>query len=60
MERVSLQPWVDLLPNDCLCSLSENCNMLQVVSMALLFVIALCLIPSEQARPLLAFSVSES
>lgn len=55
MERGPLQPLVDMVPNNFLGSASENRNMLQVVFMALLFGVALLLIPAEKARPLLAF-----
>ncbi len=55
MERGPLQPLVDMVPSNFFSSASNNRNMLQVVFVALLFGIALLLLPAEKARPMIQF-----
>ena len=54
-ERGPLQPLVDIVPENFFGSASNNSNMLQVVFVALLLGVALLMIPSEKAAPLVAF-----
>lgn len=53
--RGPLQPLVDVIPDNVVGAASDNRNMLNVVFVAFLVGVALMLIPSEQARPLLDF-----
>ncbi len=55
MDRGPLQPLVDMIPANVFGAASENRNMLQVVFIAILFGVALLLLPAEKSRPLLAF-----
>ncbi len=55
MERGPLQAVVDIVPSNFFESSSSNRNMLQVVFMALLFGVALLLLPKDKSRPLIAF-----
>ncbi len=52
-ERGPLQAFVDMVPRNIAAAASNNRNMLQVVLIAVLFGIALLLIPKEKAQPLL-------
>ena len=52
-DRGPLQAFVDMVPRNIAAAASNNRNMLQVVLVAVLFGIALLLIPREQARPML-------
>ena len=52
-ERGPLQAFVDMVPRNITDAASNNRNMLQVVLVAVLFGIALLLIPREKAQPLL-------
>lgn len=54
-DRGPLQPLVDMVPANVFAASSDNGNMLQVVFVALLFGIALLMIPASNAEPLLAF-----
>ncbi len=54
-ERGPLQAIVDMVPNNIFGSASSNRNMLQVVFVAILFGIALLMLPAERAQPLLSF-----
>jgi Na+/H+-dicarboxylate symporter len=54
-ERGPLQPIVDMVPANFFNSAADNGNMLQVVFVAIFFGIAMLLIPSEKAKPLLDF-----
>lgn len=49
-----LQPLIDLFPDNLIKSASDNANMLQVVLMAILFGVALILIPSEKSKPVIS------
>ena len=55
MDRGPLQPLVDMVPRNFFDSASNNRNMLQVVFVALLFGIALMMMPAERAKPLINF-----
>ena len=55
MERGPLQPLVDMVPSNFFDSASNNRNMLQVVFLALLFGIALLLLPADRAGPMIRF-----
>ncbi|MFT2011129.1 dicarboxylate/amino acid:cation symporter [Pontibacter sp. 13R65] len=50
-----LQPLVDIVPDNIFASLTNNGNMLQVIFFALLFGVALILIPPDKAAPVFAF-----
>ena len=52
--RGPLQPLVDMVPDNIIFAASDNRRMLNVVFIAMLFGVALMLIPKEQAAPLLA------
>jgi len=52
--RGPLQPLVDMVPDNIIFAASDNRRMLNVVFVAMLFGVALMLIPKEQAAPLLA------
>jgi Na+/H+-dicarboxylate symporter len=56
-----LQPLIDLVPDNIFKSSSDNRNMLQVIFFAVLFGVAMVLIPSEKSAPARAFfeSVNE-
>lgn len=54
-ERGPLQPIVDMVPENFFSSAAENSNMLQVVFVAVFLGIAMLMIPSEKADPLLKF-----
>ncbi len=50
-----LQPLVDIVPANIFSSITDNGKMLQVIFFALLFGIALILIPPDKAQPVVAF-----
>jgi len=54
-ERGPLQAVVDMVPDNIFGASSSNRNMLQVVFVAILFGIALLMLPDERAQPLLSF-----
>lgn len=54
-QRGPLQPLVDMVPENLTSAFANNRNMLQVVFFAILFGIALIMIPKEKAEPLLNF-----
>ena len=54
-ERGPLQAFVDMVPENFFSSASNNRNMLQVVFVAIFFGIALMLLPTDKAKPLLDF-----
>ncbi len=53
--RGPLQPVVDMVPSNIVSSFGNNRNMLQVVFFAILFGIALTMIPRERAKPIQDF-----
>ena len=53
-ERGPLQPLVDMVPDNIVFAASDNRRMLNIVFVAVLFGVALMLIPTEQSAPLLA------
>jgi len=55
MVRGPLQPLIDMVPANFFSSASNNRNMLQVVFVALLFGVALLLLPSAKAQPMIRF-----
>lgn len=55
MERGPLQAFVDMVPDNFFGSAASNRNMLQVVFMALFFGVALLMLPTDTARPLVRF-----
>ncbi|MBW7869074.1 MAG: dicarboxylate/amino acid:cation symporter [Brumimicrobium sp.] len=54
-ENGPLKAIEDLIPNNIFFSASDNANMLQVIVFALLFGIAMIMIPEEKARPVKQF-----
>jgi Na+/H+-dicarboxylate symporter len=54
-EQPALQFLTDAVPKNIFGAASDNSNMLQVISFALLLGLALVLVPAEQGRPLLRF-----
>ncbi|WP_187263230.1 dicarboxylate/amino acid:cation symporter [Pontibacter beigongshangensis] len=50
-----LQPLVDIVPSNIFGAMTDNGNMLQVIFFALLFGIALILIPPDKGAPVVAF-----
>ena len=52
--RGPLQPLVDMVPDNIVFAASDNRRMLNIVFVAMLFGVALMLVPKEQAAPLLA------
>ena len=54
-DRGPLQAVVDMVPDNIFGSASSNRNMLQVVFVAILFGVALLMLPGEKAQPLLSF-----
>jgi len=54
-EQGPLQPLIDIVPSNIFASITDNGKMLQVIFFALLFGIALIMIPLEKAAPVNAF-----
>ena len=54
-DRGPLQAIVDMVPDNIFGSASSNRNMLQVVFVAILFGVALLMLPEKKAQPLLSF-----
>ena len=54
-EQPALQFLTDAIPKNIFGAASDNSNMLQVISFALLLGLALVLVPADQGRPLLRF-----
>ncbi len=57
-QRGPLQPLVDMVPDNIVSAGSDNRRMLNVVFIAMLFGVALMLIPKDQAAPMLAIFAS--
>ena len=54
-ESGPLQPLVDLVPENIFAAASENVNMLQVIFFAILFGVALIMIPEDKSKPVKDF-----
>jgi Na+/H+-dicarboxylate symporter len=54
-ERGPLKVFVDMVPGNFFDSASDNGNMLQIVFVAILFGIALIMVPAEKSKPLISF-----
>ena len=54
-EKGPLQPLIDLVPNNFVQSASDNRNMLQIIFFAILFGVAMVMIPEKKSSPTKVF-----